>query len=371
LIAFRIRLFWELSERIQMPMPQNGARTALRSTALAAAFAVLLTASLHAASAALPTASGSPLFVGASTPEGKGEHVPVLGPTPSVLFGLLFVCIASSLSIAVGVGGGGIIVPIFNVIVGFGIKESTALSQAMISAAGIGSLIYTFHRSHPVDRSLPLIDFSMALVLAPSLLLGIMLGVVGNYILPEWVISFGLVGVLLWLARRTFASAVRLRRAELVGVDAPPEPQPEGGARAAAEAAAAEDQRQLPWGPAALLLTLTIVLGAFQFAKAAVPRCSRPYFALYAGQVAIGLAATVLAVRKVVQRAEDGGSESDNLLELLENGPDDGSESSKEDGNADNAAAGAYSQRHLMSAAAVAAGSGVLAGVIGLGGLVP
>jgi hypothetical protein len=61
-------------------------------------------------------------------------------------------------------------------VVGFGLKQSTALSQATIAASGLGSCFYTLSTNHPHDDTRPLADLRRALVLTPALLLGVSVG---------------------------------------------------------------------------------------------------------------------------------------------------------------------------------------------------
>ncbi len=57
-----------------------------------------------------------------------------------------------------------------------GVKASTALSQATIAGGGIAGVAVTLHKKHPYDPSRPLIDFDLALMLLPVLLLGVSMG---------------------------------------------------------------------------------------------------------------------------------------------------------------------------------------------------
>lgn len=59
---------------------------------------------------------------------------------------------------------------------GFSVKMATALSQAVIAGGAVGSALYALSRRHPLDRSRPLIDFDLCLMLTPLLLLGVSAG---------------------------------------------------------------------------------------------------------------------------------------------------------------------------------------------------
>lgn len=111
-------------------------------------------------------------------------------------------------------GGGGVLVPIFNILLGLGIKSATGLSQAVIAAAGLGALAFSLRRPHPLLPWRPMIDFSLALVLTPALLLGVSGGVLANAVSPAWVVTLSILGVLSFMTHRTFSVACRLRDTE-------------------------------------------------------------------------------------------------------------------------------------------------------------
>jgi uncharacterized membrane protein YfcA len=113
-----------------------------------------------------------------------------------------------------GVGGGGILVPVFHILLGLGVKGATGLSQAVIAAAGLGALAFSITRPHPTTPWRPMIDFTLALVLTPALLLGVSVGVIVNAVSPAWVVILSILAVLSFMAQRTFTVAVRLRDAE-------------------------------------------------------------------------------------------------------------------------------------------------------------
>ncbi len=78
-----------------------------------------------------------------------------------------------SLATTAGVGGGAIFIPLFQALVGFPLKESTALSQALITAGSFVSVAMNILSPSPVDPQKPLIDFPLVLLLAPMLLVGV------------------------------------------------------------------------------------------------------------------------------------------------------------------------------------------------------
>jgi uncharacterized membrane protein YfcA len=150
-------------------------------------------------------------------------------PNPSYLWrdilGMIVWFLTSGIAAACGVGGGGVYVPLGILLLNFAPKPSSGLSQASILGAMLGGLLLNLRNHHPsvtkvsnVDggrvESLPscpeghittntteekeeeeeeeqyftrpLVDFDMALFLAPIQMGGAVLGVLVQKILPDW-----------------------------------------------------------------------------------------------------------------------------------------------------------------------------------------
>jgi uncharacterized membrane protein YfcA len=72
----------------------------------------------------------------------------------------------------------------------------------MLAGASSASLAFNLFRSHPWDPCRPLVDLDLALLLAPASLLGVSLGVLLNDLLPKWLITAVLVGLLAHVCHR-------------------------------------------------------------------------------------------------------------------------------------------------------------------------
>ena len=57
-----------------------------------------------------------------------------------------------------------------------GLKGSTALSQAVVTGGALAGFMYSSSKRHPDDHEQSLIDFDLALILTPMLLLGVTAG---------------------------------------------------------------------------------------------------------------------------------------------------------------------------------------------------
>ncbi|KAF5936164.1 hypothetical protein HYC85_027293 [Camellia sinensis] len=87
-----------------------------------------------------------------------------------------------------GVGGGGIFVPMLSLVIGFDQKSATAISKCMIMGAAISSVYYNLKLRHPT-LDMPVIDYDLALLVQPMLMLGISIGVAFNVIFADWMVT--------------------------------------------------------------------------------------------------------------------------------------------------------------------------------------
>ncbi|KAK6231746.1 hypothetical protein SCA6_001819 [Theobroma cacao] len=87
-----------------------------------------------------------------------------------------------------GVGGGGIFVPMLTLIVGFDTKSAAAISKCMIMGASASSVWYNLRVPHPT-KEVPIIDYDLALLFQPMLMLGITVGVALSVVFPYWLIT--------------------------------------------------------------------------------------------------------------------------------------------------------------------------------------
>ncbi|KAK1326303.1 hypothetical protein QJS10_CPA01g01028 [Acorus calamus] len=100
----------------------------------------------------------------------------------TVLAGVLCF-VASSISSAGGVGGGSLFLPILNLVAGLDLKKATTFSAFMVTGGSISNVMYNmcFKKS--------LIDYDIALLSQPCMLLGVSVGVISNVVFPEWLMT--------------------------------------------------------------------------------------------------------------------------------------------------------------------------------------
>nr|GLL16932.1 hypothetical protein DM860_000716 [Ipomoea trifida] len=87
-----------------------------------------------------------------------------------------------------GVGGGGIFVPMLTLIIGFDAKSATAISKCMIMGAAVSTVYYNLKLRHPT-LDMPIIDYDLAVLIQPMLMLGISIGVTFNVIFADWMVT--------------------------------------------------------------------------------------------------------------------------------------------------------------------------------------
>ncbi|KAK1287687.1 hypothetical protein QJS10_CPB19g00520 [Acorus calamus] len=112
-----------------------------------------------------------------------------------------------------GVGGGGIFVPMLTLIIGFDPKSSTAISKCMIMGAAGSTVYYNLRLRHPT-MDLPIIDYDLALLFQPMLMLGISIGVAFNVIFADWMVTVLLIILFLGTSSKAFFKGVETWKKE-------------------------------------------------------------------------------------------------------------------------------------------------------------
>ncbi|CAI5996073.1 unnamed protein product [Closterium sp. NIES-64] len=128
---------------------------------------------------------------------------------PRVVLAALISLVGAALANAGGVGGGGLFVPMFNLLLGYDAKTSTALSKSMIMGGALASVCFNVQLKHPTFHQ-PLIDYGLARLMQPTLLLGISVGVTCNVIFPPWLITVMLFLLLLLMTYKTLDKGVAM-----------------------------------------------------------------------------------------------------------------------------------------------------------------
>ncbi|KAF8407052.1 hypothetical protein HHK36_006177 [Tetracentron sinense] len=114
-----------------------------------------------------------------------------------------------------GVGGGGIFVPMLTLIIGFDAKSSTAISKCMIMGAAASTVYYNLKLRHPT-LELPIIDYDLAMLFQPMLMLGISIGVACNVIFADWMVTVLLIILFIGTSTKAFFKGVETWKKETI-----------------------------------------------------------------------------------------------------------------------------------------------------------
>nr|BAJ91101.1 predicted protein [Hordeum vulgare subsp. vulgare] len=128
--------------------------------------------------------------------------------------------LAASVSSAGGVGGGSLFLPILNLVAGLTLKHATTYSSFMVTGGAASNVLYNLWRARGRGRA-ALIDYDIALLFQPCLLLGVSIGVVCNVMFPEWLITALFSLFLAFCTAKTCRAGAKIWRCESAGAGAP------------------------------------------------------------------------------------------------------------------------------------------------------
>lgn len=207
-----------------------------------------------------------------------------------------------------GVGGGGIFVPMLTLIIGFDPKSSTAISKCMIMGAAGSTVYYNMRLRHPT-LDMPLIDYDLALLFQPMLMLGISIGVFLNVVFADWMVTVLLIILFIGTSTKalfkgidTWKKETMMKKEAARVLEAELKPDEDG---------TTQEYKALPSGPASmpdeevpilqniywkeLFLLLYVWIGFLivQLIKEFVPTCSIMYWILNSLQIPIAASVTL------------------------------------------------------------------------------
>ena len=133
-----------------------------------------------------------------------------------VLIGFLSIFIAAGMSNASGLGGGLLFIPVLLLIMNFYPHEAIPISKIVIFAGALTSFIQNIKVKRP-GRNTKALNYNLVIVNAPNLLIGTVLGVTLNKILPNAIILFLLCLLLFFYSYKTFNTFLKLYNEESSG----------------------------------------------------------------------------------------------------------------------------------------------------------
>ena len=131
----------------------------------------------------------------------------------SEVAGTIVLTILMAIAVISGIGGGGIIVSLLMTFYKLDTKEAIAVSGFTIFTGSIARYIITINKRHP-DRDSPVIDYSLANIMLPSVLVGSLFGVFLNLVLSTIVLQVSSSVVLTCLAIQAGIKAVDIYKRE-------------------------------------------------------------------------------------------------------------------------------------------------------------
>ncbi|XP_058069042.1 sulfite exporter TauE/SafE family protein 3-like [Magnolia sinica] len=213
-----------------------------------------------------------------------------------------------------GVGGGGIFVPMLTLIIGFDAKSSTAISKCMIMGAAGSTVYYNLTLRHPT-LNLPIIDYDLALLFQPMLMLGISIGIAFNVIFADWMVTVLLIILFLVTSTRAFFKGIETWKKETImkkeaakllessssKVNDSPQleykPLPSSPTANRDTELSPDDEvtiiENVYWKELAVLIFVWIAFLIVQIMKTYAPTCSMEYWVLNSLQVPIAVAVTL------------------------------------------------------------------------------
>ncbi|XP_058009194.1 sulfite exporter TauE/SafE family protein 3 [Hevea brasiliensis] len=237
-----------------------------------------------------------------------------------------------------GVGGGGIFVPMLTLIIGFDPKSSTAISKCMIMGAAGSTVYYNLRLRHPT-LDMPLIDYDLALLFQPMLMLGISIGVAFNVMFADWMVTVLLIILFIGTSTKalfkgidTWKKETKMKKeaAKQLESESKPgdgegqdyKPLPSGPAALTNDDEEVSLLQNIYWKELALLVYVWVGFLAVQIVKSYVKTCSITYWVLNALQVPIAASVTLfeaICLRKGTRVIASKGKEVTNwkFLQIL------------------------------------------------------
>ncbi|RHY82300.1 hypothetical protein DYB35_013511 [Aphanomyces astaci] len=131
--------------------------------------------------------------------------------TSADAFASFMAFLSAALGSGCGVGGGGLLVPLYILVVGLSPKHAIPLSKATIFGGAAATFLVNFRKSHPLRPKRPLIDYALAAMMEPPTLVGSIFGVMFNRLFPSWLILILLITLLGYTAYRTLQKGKKVR----------------------------------------------------------------------------------------------------------------------------------------------------------------
>lgn len=101
----------------------------------------------------------------------------------------VFCFIAASISSAGGIGGGGLYIPILTIVASLDLKTASSFSAFMVTGGSVANVMCNMFTRSAKFGGQTLVDYDIAILSEPCMLLGVSVGVICNLVFPEWLVT--------------------------------------------------------------------------------------------------------------------------------------------------------------------------------------
>ncbi|TNV83676.1 hypothetical protein FGO68_gene15415 [Halteria grandinella] len=133
------------------------------------------------------------------THDGTCKHKSIWPILTMDVIGTIVLVIIMTLATMGGIGGGGVVVFLIKYLLYFSLKEAVALSNFSIFACSVARFFLTWSKRHPEKKDCVALDYGLATVMMPTVLIGSFIGNIFNLFLPDVMVQICLTLLLFFL----------------------------------------------------------------------------------------------------------------------------------------------------------------------------
>ncbi|KAJ6769676.1 CEREBLON [Salix purpurea] len=109
--------------------------------------------------------------------------------TPSMVIAGVLCFIAASISSAGGIGGGGLYIPILTIVASLDLKTASSFTAFMVTGGSVANVMCNMFTRSAKFGGQTVVDYDIAILSEPFMLLGVSVGVICNLVFPEWLVT--------------------------------------------------------------------------------------------------------------------------------------------------------------------------------------
>ncbi|KAF9672199.1 hypothetical protein SADUNF_Sadunf11G0015800 [Salix dunnii] len=108
---------------------------------------------------------------------------------PSLVITGVLCFIAASISSAGGIGGGGLYIPILTIVASLDLKTASSFTAFMVTGGSVANVMCNMFTRSAKFGGQTVVDYDIAILSEPFMLLGVSVGVICNLVFPEWLVT--------------------------------------------------------------------------------------------------------------------------------------------------------------------------------------